>query len=76
MNHPQINQWVSSSETQESASPLTRREFTPEGADDRRSSERSGHPPLNGGVHPMDTKVSEETVNVHGHEFRRGFLRI
>jgi len=56
MNHPQMNLWISSSETQESAFPSP--------------------PPPNGGVHPKDTKVSEETVNVHGHEFRRGFLRM
>jgi len=49
----------------ESASPLTRREFTPEGADDRRSSERSGHPPPNGGDSRrgflrMDSPAAEE----------------
>ena len=40
------------------------------------STEVSGHLTSNGGAHPMDVKVSGETVNVHFHEFRKGFLRM
>jgi len=61
----------------ESASPLPRRELAPEGAATPKVLRSvNGPPPPNRGVHPMDTIVSEETVNVHGHEFRRGFLRM
>ncbi|MDP6156642.1 MAG: hypothetical protein QGH39_00195 [Candidatus Thermoplasmatota archaeon] len=69
-----MNLWVSSSALADlTLRCVSRKQVSIE---TKQESASSSPPPPNGGAYPMDTIVSEETVKVPVHEFRRGFLRM